>query len=202
MRQVFHHYAHKTVADLTSAPVPPLRDDDHVRGTGETVLFYGDFACPRCALAWQRLRTEELELVFRHFALKAKHPRAVALAAAAEAAGNQAAFFDFADRLYADRGRDGDPHLWGHAEALGLDVERFDADRKSPEVLQRVERDVKEALRAGATATPTLFVRGKPHPGPPSDSLVREWSGSDQRELDKEKRPPSPTRGRPEGKYI
>ena len=41
------------MSDLRSAPVPPLRDDDHVRGGddgGPLVVFYGDFACPRCAV--------------------------------------------------------------------------------------------------------------------------------------------------------
>ena len=47
------------MSDLRSAPVPPLRDDDHVRGGddgGPLVVFYGDFACPRCAVEARRLR--------------------------------------------------------------------------------------------------------------------------------------------------
>jgi protein-disulfide isomerase len=36
-------------------------------------------------------------------------------------------------------------------------VERFDADWRTAEVAARVQRDVKDALRAGATGTPTLF---------------------------------------------
>ena len=35
------------------------------------------------------------------------------------------------DSLYADRGRVDDPHLWERAERLGLDLERFEADRRS-----------------------------------------------------------------------
>jgi 2-hydroxychromene-2-carboxylate isomerase len=61
------------------------------------------------------------------------------------------------DATYADQGRLEDPHLWARAEELGLDVERFDADRRTAEVAARVQRDVKDALRAGATGTPTLF---------------------------------------------
>jgi protein-disulfide isomerase len=79
------------------------------------------------------------------------------LAAAAEAAGAQGAFWALHDALYADQGRQDDPHLWAHAERLGLDVERFDADRRSPEVAERVKRDVRAAMRAGVVATPTLF---------------------------------------------
>lgn len=170
--------------DLTSAPCPQLRDDDHIRGasSAQLVFMYGDFACPRCALAWERMADAPIRLVFRHLALKAKHPRAVALANAAEAAGRQGAFWDFANAVYADRGRIDDPHLWGHAERLGLDLDRFEADRHSEAVADRVARDVRDALRAGATATPTLFAGQTVHPGPPSDELVREWSGSDTKE--------------------
>ena len=96
-------------------------------------------------------------MVFRHFALKAKHERAVALAQAAEAAARQGAFWALHDALYADQGRLDDPHLWAHCGALGLDVERFQSDRRDPAIAERVRRDVRDALRAGATTTPTLF---------------------------------------------
>jgi protein-disulfide isomerase len=148
------------MSDLRSAPVPPLRDDDHVRGgadAGALVIFYGDFACPRCAVEALRLHAEGARVAFRHFALKAKHERAVALAQAAEAAARQGAFWAFHDALYADQGRVDDPHLWAHCEALGLDLERFQADRRDPAIAERVRRDVRDALRAGATTTPTLF---------------------------------------------
>jgi protein-disulfide isomerase len=148
---------------LTSAPVPSLRDDDHVRGRERAphVLLYADFTCPRCALWWTRLapvvEAGELRVVFRHLALRAKHPRALATAHAAEAAAAQDAFFAFAEALYADQGHVDDPHLWARCEALGLDVQRFEADRRSDRVVARVARDVRDALRAGAVATPTAW---------------------------------------------
>jgi protein-disulfide isomerase len=150
--------------DLTSAPVPPLQPDDHVRGPDDAplVLMYADFACPHCAVARVRLaeaaERTPLKVVFRHFALRAKHPRAPVLAAAAEAAGLQGAFWEMHDALYDDQGHQDDPHLWARAERLGLDVARFDADRRSPEVAARVKRDVHAAMRAGVAMTPTLLV--------------------------------------------
>ena len=149
--------------DLTSAPVPALGPDDHVRGPdgAPLIVMYADFACPHCAVAHVRLgevaAERELRVAFRHFALKAKHPRAPALAAAAEAAALQGAFWAFHDALYADQGHQDDPHLWAKAEALGLDVERFDADRRGEAVAARVKADVRAAMRAGVAATPTLF---------------------------------------------
>ncbi|HEX7245206.1 MAG TPA: thioredoxin domain-containing protein [Solirubrobacterales bacterium] len=151
------------MSDLRSAPVPPLREDDHVRGgpDGPLIVFYGDFACPRCAVQAQRLRDGSALVAFRHFALKAKHERAVPLALAAEAAARQGAFWAFHDALYEDQGRIDDPHLWARCTALGLDVERFERDRRDPAIADRVRRDVRDALRAGATTTPALFADGE-----------------------------------------
>jgi protein-disulfide isomerase len=162
------------VTDLRSAPVPELREDDHVRGPADAplVVFYGDFACPHCAVAQARFAGAPVRLAFRHFALKAKHPRTLALAHAAEAATLQDAFWTFHDSLYSDQGRLADPHLWARAEQLSLDVERFDSDRRSEAVAARVERDVREAIRAGVAATPTLVVHGTLHPGVPSAAWV------------------------------
>lgn len=143
--------------DLRSAAVPAVRDDDHVRGEGRAVAFYADLTCVHCAVAHQRLLAEGATVVFRHLALRARHPRALALAHAAEAAAAQGAFWAFVDATYADQGRLDDPHLWERARALGLDVERFDADRRTDATAERVQRDVRDALRAGATGTPTLF---------------------------------------------
>jgi protein-disulfide isomerase len=149
--------------DLTSAPVPALGPDDHVRGPegAPLIVMYADFACPHCAVAHLRLAevaaTTPLRVAFRHFALRAKHPRAPVLAAAAEAAGLQGAFWAMHDALYADQGHQDDPHLWARAEQLGLDVARFEADRRGDAVADRVKRDVRAAMRAGAAATPTLF---------------------------------------------
>jgi protein-disulfide isomerase len=124
---------------------------------GPLTFFYGDFACPRCAVEALRLREQGARVVFRHFALKAKHERAVPLALAVEAAARQDAFWAFHDALYEDQARIDDPHLWARCERLGLDLDRFQADRRDPALAERVRRDVRDALRAGATTTPALF---------------------------------------------
>src|SRR3954447_7641039 len=139
------------MGDLTSAPAPAVRIEDHVRGdprAPDLVVMYADFSCPRCAVAALALRDAGTPVVFRHFALKSRHPRAVPLAHAAEAAARQEAFWPFHDALFADQGHLDDPHLWARCERLGLDVARFDADRRSEAVAERVRRDVREGMRA------------------------------------------------------
>jgi protein-disulfide isomerase len=118
-----------------------------------------------------------------------KHPRARVLAQAAEAAALQGAFWEMHDSLLEDQGHLDDPHLWERARRLGLDLERFEADRRSPRVARRVERDFRGGIRAGVTTTPTQFVEGDAFPGVPGEELVSAV-GHDQT------RPRGPTRGR------
>jgi protein-disulfide isomerase len=146
------------MADLGSAPIPPVGPDDHVRGEGgEGLIVYADLGCPRCAGDWQRLCSRPGRLAFRHFPVASKHPRSPALHAAAEAAARQGCFFEMVDSLYGDRGRVDDPHLWQRAERLGLDLGRFEADRRAPEIEARIRRDFQSGIRAGVAGTPAVF---------------------------------------------
>jgi protein-disulfide isomerase len=153
------------MSELTSVPVPPIGEDDHVTGEGVEAIVYADFGCPYCATGWARLRELSLRLCFRHFPMASKHPRAAALHAAAEAAGAQGAFWEMADSLYADRGHVDDPHLWERAERFGLDLARFRADCRSDEVRGRIERDFVSGIRAGVGGTPWAFAEGRPIQG-------------------------------------
>jgi protein-disulfide isomerase len=121
------------------------------------VIEYADFECPFCAALSDRLDGIVLRHVFRHFPVRSSHPRAWAAACAAEAAARQGHFWEMHDLLFADQGRLEDPHLWQRAEQLGLDLERFEADRRSDEVRARVRRDFNSGVRAGVVTTPTLF---------------------------------------------
>jgi protein-disulfide isomerase len=128
-----------------------------VRGKGEGLIVYADLGCPHCAAAWLELAARPGAIAFRHFPVASKHPRSPALHAAAEAAGMQGRFFELVDSLYADRGRVDDPHLWERVERLGLDLDRFERDRRSDAVAARVRRDFESGIRAGVASTPALF---------------------------------------------
>jgi protein-disulfide isomerase len=128
-----------------------------VRGEGETLIVYADLGCPHCAAAWLEICERRASVVFRHFPVTSKHPRAPALHAAAEAAGRQGRFFEMVDSLYADRGRVDDPHLWERVERFGLDLRRFEADRRADEVAARVRRDFESGIRAGVIGTPAMY---------------------------------------------
>ena len=156
----------------SSAPPPEPSPEDHVRGSGPVVIEYADLECPYCARAHLVLKQLPVTRVFRHFPVVSKHPRARVLAAAAEAAGRQGRFWEMHDSLLEDQGHQDDPHLWERAERLGLDLQRFEADRRAEAAAARVERDFRSGIRAGVATTPTQFVGGVAHPGVPSAELV------------------------------
>jgi protein-disulfide isomerase len=163
------------MGDLSSAPVAPVGPDDHVRGPAGAplVIVYGDYECPYCAALEFRLHALPLRVAFRHFPIRGAHPRAFAAACAAEAAGRQGAFWPMHDALFADQGRLEDPHLWARAERLGLDLARFDADRRDDAVASRITADFRGGVRAGVPTTPTMFFDGdRCHAGRPDDRIM------------------------------
>ncbi len=156
------------MADLRSAPVPAVTERDHAHGPAgmAAMIEYGDFECPFCAVLASELSSRErLRRVFRHFPVRSSHPRAWAAACAAEAAALQGRFWEMHDSLFADQGRLEDPHLWRRAAELGLDVQRFDSDRRGEAVARRVREDFHGGVRAGVVSTPTVFMDGQMYAG-------------------------------------
>jgi protein-disulfide isomerase len=155
------------LTELGSAPVPAPSPEDHITGPADAplVIEYADFECPYCAA--QHLRISELRLrrVFRHFPVRSSHPRAWAAACAAEASALQGRFWEMHDLLFTDQGRLEDPHLWDRARELELDLSRFEVDRRSDAVRDRVRHDFQSGVRAGVVTTPSLFYRGRLYAG-------------------------------------
>jgi protein-disulfide isomerase len=147
------------------------------------VIEYGDYECPYCARADLLLAGLPVTRVFRHFPVVSKHPRARVLAHAAEAAALQGVFWEMHDSLFGDQGRLDDPHLWERARRLEMDLERFESDRRSDAVAERVSRDFRAGVRAGVVSTPTLFVDGEQYPGVPSEALLARLRGEEDTQV-------------------
>jgi protein-disulfide isomerase len=94
------------------------------------------------------------------------HPHALAASAAAEAAAHQDRFWQMHELLFRRQSALEDKDLRRYAAELDLDVVRFDSDRASAAVLDRIGRDVESGLASGQVmGTPTLFIDGVLHPG-------------------------------------
>ena len=158
--------------DLTdrASMVEPLDERvDHVRGEAGTpvILEYGDYECPYSRQAFRAIERVERELsgrvrfAFRHFPLTQIHPHALAASAAAEAAARQGRFWEMHDLLYHRQKALEDDDLRSYANEIGLDLERFDRDRRDEEVRARIARDVVSGEATGVVrGTPTLFIDG------------------------------------------
>ena len=164
-------------------PVDP--DRDHIRGDPQarlTLVEYGDYECPFCSRATGGIDEvvahfgDELRYVWRHLPLERVHPRAFDAALAAEAAGLQGKYFEMGKMLFAHQDDLEWSDIYRYANAVGLDLERFDGEvRVHPsKVLHRVQDDAQDAELMDLNSTPTFFVNGKRHKGPwDSASLIR-----------------------------
>ncbi|MBD7996620.1 Na+/H+ antiporter NhaA [Arthrobacter sp. Sa2CUA1] len=154
-------------------PVDPGRD--HVFGAPDaplTLVEYGDFECPFCSRATgvvdevREYFGAELRWVWRHLPLTRVHPHAVLAAEAAEAASLQGRFGPYASGLFADQDHLDPEDLLALAERLGLDLDRFESDLRSADVVNRVRDDALDAEAMDLHSTPTFFVNGVRHRGP------------------------------------
>ncbi|MEH3054688.1 MAG: DsbA family protein [Patulibacter minatonensis] len=138
----------------------PTGDDaPRIDGPADAPLLvvHADLSCPDCAVVMARLGPIPLRIDLRHFVLRSRGVPARRAAIAAEAAALQDAFWPFARALLARQGRQELPDLWALADELGLDVDRFEGDRRAGAGADRIARDTRAALDAGATGVPALF---------------------------------------------
>ncbi|WP_200210448.1 Na+/H+ antiporter NhaA [Micromonospora coerulea] len=158
------------IVDLM-VPVDPERD--HVRGPREapvTVVEYGDFECPYCGQAEPVVRElltdfANIRYVWRHLPLTDVHPHAQLAAEAAEAAGEQNAFWEMHDLLLAHQDALKPTDVLGYAEQLGLDLDRFREHLAQLKGADRIAEDIDSADLSGVTGTPTFFINGRRHHG-------------------------------------
>ncbi len=129
-----------------------------------TLVEYSDFQCPYCKSAQPNLKIVEekyagkLRIVFMNDPLP-MHSMARPAALAAAAAEEQGRFWEYHDALFASEGLD-EARLVRIANDLGLNVPKWEADRKSLQVDQRVSEDQRTAEKWKITSTPSFFVNG------------------------------------------
>ena len=152
---------------------------DHVKGNPEApvlIFEYADFQCPGCASVNPRVNKliEQLDgklaVVYRHFLL-AYHQNGTAAASAAEAAGLQGYWKEYADKLFAEQAE------WESASAsdrTGLfnkyfeevtngkgDLEKFNQDIASEAVSKKISFDGGIGKRVNVQGTPAFYVDGQ-----------------------------------------
>ena len=165
---------------------------DHFKGRPDapyTLVEYGDFECPFCSRATGSIDAvrdhfgDDVRWVFRHLPLEMVHSHAKESAQAVEAAALQGRFLDMARTLFANQDHLTTDDLFDHARAIGLDMDRFAADLRSPAVVRRVEDDMLDAELMDLHSTPTFFIGDRRHKGPyDSATLIRALESSRERD--------------------
>ena len=150
----------------------PVSERDHIQGSitaAVTLVEYGDYECPYCALAYpvvkeiQRQLGPNLRFVFRHFPVTQIHPHARHAAEAAEAAAAQGKFWHMHEMLFEHQDALDDEHLLHYAAALGLDTERFKWELQNHVFAYRVDEDTESGRHSRVSGTPTFFINGIRH---------------------------------------
>ena len=102
----------------------------------------------------------QVKLVFKNFPIR-NHRFAMPAAIAALAAEKQGKFWEFHDLLFKDYNRLNEQKVKEIAQQLKLDMEKFERDRKDPQIIELIRRDVLEGNQAGVRGTPTVFINGR-----------------------------------------
>ena len=104
---------------------------------------------------------KEVRFVYKQFPLEQIHQNAMNAAKASLAAGNQGKFWEMHDELFKISRNLAMDEIRKKAEAIGLDMKKFDADMASPETEKGVRADLELGRTVDVQGTPTMFINGK-----------------------------------------
>ncbi len=174
-------------SNVDSYPVGDLvNEGDYSNGSVSapvTLVEFSDFECPYCKEAFpiiEQLRDtftgDQLRLVFRHVPIVEIHNEAYPAAKAAEAANRQGKFIEYATALFNNSASLSDATYISIAQQLGLDMDRFNADRASNDVAWQAYRARELFKQKGwQISTPTIVINGEVYSGQRSTEALTAY---------------------------
>jgi protein-disulfide isomerase len=139
-----------------------------------TLEYFGDLECPFCrdfslevlpSIIQRWVRTGKLRIAYRALQTATREPGVfMAQHVAALAAGKQGKAWHFVETFYAEQGEEGsgyvtETYLEGIASQIPhLDLPRWAAERKDPELVKEIASDAQAAESAGLTGTPSFLL--------------------------------------------
>jgi protein-disulfide isomerase len=155
------------------------------------LMKFSDFQCPYCAVAAADMKSftqaheADVLYVYKQLPLVNIHPEAMPAAKAAWAAGQQDQFWLYHDGLFAYQDKLGEDYYVELAEQMGLDMEKFERDRNSPEAQAAIDQDIELARQFDIKGTPSFVMNDLPiPPGAPleffEEALTRLKVAADQ----------------------
>jgi protein-disulfide isomerase len=156
-----------------NAPKPAVTaiqlGDDPVLGDRTAkvaVVEFSDYQCPFCGafqvqtmpgLKKQYIDSGKVQFIYRDFPLDF-HPHAESAAIAAHCAGEQDAYWQMHDKLFANQRQLGNKLYSDLASQLNLDTKKFSACLKDAKFKGRLSDEVKYGLKIGIEGTPAFFI--------------------------------------------
>lgn len=150
----------------------PVTAADHIQGNEQalvTLVEYGDYECPFCALAYvevkrlQRHFGAKLRFVFRNFPLNESHEHAELAAETAEYAAVKGHFWEMHDLLYENQKRLGLNLMVELTEKLGLSTDELQVALENGTYVEKIKQDFMGGVRSGVNGTPAFYINGQRH---------------------------------------
>jgi protein-disulfide isomerase len=143
-----------------------------------TIEVYEDFQCPACKSYSEQIApqikdayvaTGDVYYVFRHFPFlddNAPRKESDQAANASMCAADENRFWDYHDMLFVNwngenQGSFNDRRLVAFAEALGLDMEKFNPCFEANLHAEEINSDLQMGRELGVTGTPSVLVNGR-----------------------------------------
>jgi protein-disulfide isomerase len=131
-----------------------------------TIIEFSDYQCPFCRRWHQEVYQPllaaypgKIRLVYRHLPLTSIHPDAFPAAEAVMCAGEQNAYWQYHEKLFASELL-GTEVYKQYAQDLGLDMKTFEACINDHKYQQAIQADSDFAVNLGVRSTPTFFING------------------------------------------
>lgn len=160
----------------------PVTTADHIRGNFDapyTLVEYGDYECPYCALAHPMVQQvqayfgDRLRFVYRNFPLREAHPHAEVAAEIAEFADQFDKFWEMHDLIYENNSNLSKELLIELARRLGLPVGELKDVFAIRPYQPKIRADFQGGVVSGVNGTPTFFINGYRYNGAPEvDELI------------------------------
>ncbi len=175
--------ANKKNAPAAAKPSPQKRDKpdpkidmnkltlDHAPSQGPDnapvkIVEFTDFQCPYCNRGGSNMKEAaakfdgKVQVLVKNYPLPF-HKQAPEAAKAAMAAGEQGKYWEMYKALFDNQKKLKDTSVLPElAKELGLNMAKWEEDRKNPEYDKIIEQDMKEGQQVGVRGTPAFFING------------------------------------------
>lgn len=145
-----------------------------------TILEFSDYQCPYCLRMEGTVKQileaypDDVRFAYVNFPLPPRmHPEARPAAMAALAAGQQGKYWEMHEKLFANQRNLNEAFYIQAATELGLDIEKFKADIKNPDLNGIIQKGMNDSQPFEVGGTPAFLINGFMTYGVPFDQFKK-----------------------------